>query len=405
MLKSKHLKHFIALIFHTALVILFFLTTPVEAQNLSSNYAMKTVVIDAGHGGYDNGASGYTGKREKDITLATALKLGKYIEENIPNIKVIYTRKTDVFVELYERAAIANRAKADFFISIHCNSSTNHDACGSESWVLGLHKSEANLEVAKRENSVIDLEDQASQHYEFDPNSEMGHIIMSMAQSAYLDNSIDFASKVQDQFAKRVQRRSRGIKQAGFMVLYKTAMPAVLIELGFISNQEEEQFLSSTAGQELMASAIMRSLRDYKNQIESKASGGNVSPPPQKEEVVEIRSVITKTDTEKQIESEVTTNAVTSDSAKAYSPEQIIFRVQFYAAPGRADKNSKFTRDFADIQYEDNGKGVLRYMTKDFLSYQEVKDAQIAIAAKGYKDAFIVAYQNNRRIPIPKDLY
>ena len=162
--------------------------------------SVKTVVIDAGHGGKDEGASGPGGKKEKHIALQVALQLGAYIEANCPDVKVIYTRKTDVFLELHERAAVANKAKADLFISIHLNSSNSSEAYGCEAWVLGLHKSEANLDVAKRENAVINLESSQDVHYGFDPNSETGHIIMSMAQSAYLEQSIDLASSVVDNF-------------------------------------------------------------------------------------------------------------------------------------------------------------------------------------------------------------
>ena len=230
---------------------------------------IKTVVIDAGHGGKDPGASSKSGKiHEKDVALTVALKLGSYIEKNFPEVNVIYTRKTDVFLELHERAEIANKAKADLFIAIHCNASTNEDIYGTSTYVLGLHRTEANLEVAKRENSVILLEDDRDKNYEFDPNTPEGHIIMSMKQNAFLDQSIDFASKTEHEFGTYSKRKSLGVKQAGFYVLYKTAMPSLLCEIGFISNPEEEKFLVSPKGQELVATGLSNAFGGYKEQME-----------------------------------------------------------------------------------------------------------------------------------------
>lgn len=228
------------------------------------------VVIDAGHGGKDPGTVGKRGK-EKDITLKVALKLGNYIEKNIPGVKVVYTRKTDKFIELYDRATIANEAKADLFISIHVNAIPNKAAhSGTETYVMGLHKTESNLEVAKRENSVIMLDDNYKEKYEgFDPGSAESYILFSLTQNAYLESSLLFADKVENQFKNRVGRRSHGVKQAGFIVLWKTAMPSVLIETGFITNEKEEAFLLSENGQDLLASGIYRAFKEYKAQIES----------------------------------------------------------------------------------------------------------------------------------------
>ena len=237
-------------------------------ENSTDKYDIKTVVIDAGHGGKDAGAIGPTGVNEKNVALAVALKLGSKIQEAYPNVKVIYTRKTDVFIELYERANIANRNKADLFISIHLNSSSNPEPHGCEAWVLGLHRSESNLEVAKRENSVIKLEDNNDQNYDLDPNSEAGHIIMSMAQSAYMNQSIDLAGKVVNQFETFANRKVRGVKQAGFMVLYKTAMPSTLIEIGFVSNPEEEEYMNSELGQNEIVANLLKAIQTYKKQAE-----------------------------------------------------------------------------------------------------------------------------------------
>lgn len=242
---------------------------------------IKTVVIDAGHGGKDPGAIGPGKTQEKDIALIVALKLGDYITKNYPDVKVVYTRKTDQFIELHERAEIANRNKADLFIAVHCNSSTNPEAYGTSTYVLGLHRTEANLEVAKRENGVISLEDNKDKNYEFDPNSPEGHIIMSMKQNIYLDQSINFASHIENQFETYSRRKSLGVKQAGFYVLYKTAMPSLLCEIGFLSNPEEEKYLNSVKGQDNLASALFNAFKEYKGEMEGKAAtaGSNDNKP------------------------------------------------------------------------------------------------------------------------------
>ena len=249
---------------------MFLLFTLVSAVAYAGNgFAIKTIVIDAGHGGKDPGAIGPGKTNEKDVALAVALKLGEYIHTNFPDVNVIYTRKTDVFIELHERAEIANKNKADLFIAVHCNSTPTPAAYGTSTYVLGLHRTEANLEVAKRENSVILLEDDHDKNYEFDPNSDAGHIIMSMKQNAFLDQSIDIASKIEGQYEGGAKRKSLGVKQAGFYVLYKTAMPSILSEIGFISNPTEEKFLASEKGQEQIATSLFKAFKDYKFEMEN----------------------------------------------------------------------------------------------------------------------------------------
>jgi N-acetylmuramoyl-L-alanine amidase len=233
-----------------------------------NGFEIKTVVIDAGHGGKDPGAIGPGKTYEKDVALAVALKLGEAIKKAHPGVNVIYTRKTDVFLELHERAEIANKNKADLFIAVHINSSTNPQAYGSSCYVLGLHKTEANLEVAKRENAVILLEEDRDKNYDFDPNTPEGHIIMSMKQNAFLEQSISMASKVEEHMENSAKRKSLGVKQAGFYVLYKTAMPSILAEIGFISNPEEEKFLKSEAGQEKIGNALFKAFAGYKAEME-----------------------------------------------------------------------------------------------------------------------------------------
>ena len=241
------------------------------AQNADTPYRMKTVVIDAGHGGNDPGNLG-TGRyktREKDIALEVALMVGGYIEKQFPEIKVIYTRSTDVFIGLSDRTDIANKAKADLFISIHCNAASNPSAMGVETFALGLHKNKENLEVAMKENSAIFLEDDYKTKYEgFDPNSPESIIALTIMQSAYLQQSLSISSYIQNQFKERVGRKDRGVKQAGFLVLRKTTMPSILIELGFLTNPVEEDFLNSENGKTYMASAIFRGFKEYKELVE-----------------------------------------------------------------------------------------------------------------------------------------
>ena len=254
-----------------AILLLFFLSANVADAQGTKGKGLDVVVIDPGHGGKDPGALGKTAK-EKDIVLAVALKLGNLIKKNYPNVKVIYTRDKDVFVELGERAAIANRNNANLFISIHANSvdgsSSTH---GTETFVMGLHKNDANLAVAKRENSVILQEDNYSSKYDgFDPNDPESNIIFSLFQNAYSDQSLLLAASIEEEF-KTLKRFDRGVKQAGFLVLWKTAMPSVLTELGFMSNSEEEQYMKSDAGQTELAVSIYNAFAKYKSQYDNSA--------------------------------------------------------------------------------------------------------------------------------------
>jgi N-acetylmuramoyl-L-alanine amidase len=232
-------------------------------------YKLDVVVIDAGHGGKDPGTRGKS-VNEKNIALRIALKVGAYIEKNFADVKVVYTRKDDRYLPLDERAAIANKAKADLFICIHANAISNASVHGTETFVMGLYKDESNMEVAKRENEVIMLDENYEERYEgFDPKSPESYILFELAQSAYKESSLLFAQKIENQFKTRVGRHSRGVKQAGFWVLWRTAMPSVLIETGFLSNQKEEQYLQSDSGQDLIASGIYRAFKEYKSQVEA----------------------------------------------------------------------------------------------------------------------------------------
>ena len=236
-------------------------------------YTIKTIVIDAGHGGKDPGCHGEK-HNEKTIALAVALKLGKYIEENFPEVKVVYTRKTDIFLELSERAAIANRANADLFICIHCNASPNKSACGSETYVMGINKSKGNLDVAKRENESIKYEDDYKKKYA-GTDSDEWIIINVLEQSANLDKALKLAAYMQHEYTTKAARKDKGVKQAGFLVLWKTAMPSLLTEIGFLTNPDEEKFLGSEKGQDYIASSIFRAFRRYKGEMEGKTAKFN----------------------------------------------------------------------------------------------------------------------------------
>jgi len=235
------------------------------------SYKVKKVVLDAGHGGHDPGTHGVISK-EKDIALIIALKVGDYIKEKLPDVDVIYTRDDDTFVKLHGRAYLANKNGADLFISIHCNAfPPNPDVTGTETYVMGLSKAGRNLEVAKKENSVIYLEENYEQQYQgFDPDSPESLILLALEQTAFQENSLLLAANIENQFKNRAGRRSRGVKMAPFWVLWDTSMPSVLVETGYLSNKKEEKDLNDPLLQDYIASAIFRAFRDYKKEIESR---------------------------------------------------------------------------------------------------------------------------------------
>lgn len=255
------------LVFRFSILFFSFLTT-FTIPNTFAQKKIKTIVIDAGHGGKDPGTQKGSLK-EKTIALNIALKLGAKIEEEMPDVKVIYTRKKDVFIPLNERAAIANRNKADLFICIHVNSNPySSKLSGSETYVMGLHKTQDNLELAKRENEVILLEENYKKTYKgYDPNSPIAHIMMSNYQSAFMNESLKLASKVEKNI-KKVGHKSRGVKQAGFLVLWQTSMPSLLIETGYITNPSDRQLLESKTGQGKIADAIFNAVKSYKEEVE-----------------------------------------------------------------------------------------------------------------------------------------
>lgn len=230
---------------------------------------IRTVVIDAGHGGHDPGTHGRYAK-EKTLNLKIALEIGRKIKEEMPSVRVIYTRTTDRFIELAERSAIANRNRADLFISIHCNANPNSKAVhGTETYTMGLHKTEGNLDVAKRENAVILKETNYQETYKgFNPNSPLAYIMLANYQHAFLGSSINFAEKVERNFRRNAERKSNGVKQAGFLVLWRTTMPSVLVETGYLTNADEEDFLASDEGRDRITGAVYKAFEQYKHDME-----------------------------------------------------------------------------------------------------------------------------------------
>lgn len=345
---------------------------------------IQTIVIDAGHGGKDSGALGRL-TTEKSINLAVALKFGAYIEENLPDVKVVYTRKTDKFVELSQRAAIANCNKADVFISIHCNSTEGITSVnGAETFVMGESKNEANLNVAKKENAAILLEDNTDAYDNFDPNSTEAYIIFSLSQSLYQSQSLSLADKVQKQFTKKVGRHDRGVQQAGFLVLWKTSMPSILVELGFINNMKEEQFLKSEKGQTQMALALYRAFEEYKREFESE---NHVS---KKTEATEKPKT---TDKPVATDKPVTTDKPDSVSGDTY------FTVQFSTLNKKVPVTDKAFKGIKDVEiYESNG--IYRYVSGRFQTRSQAVMRQNEVRHLGFKDAFIVAFKNGERVSL-----
>jgi N-acetylmuramoyl-L-alanine amidase len=367
--------------FNILKVILFFLFIAAPAISSFASGIKKekgwVIVIDAGHGGKDPGALGSI-SREKDINLAIALKTGEYIQKNIKNVTVIYTRKNDSTVELRDRPKIANKANADLFISIHTNSSDSRKVMGAETWIMGHAKDQANLEVAMTENSVmLQEEDHLTKYEGFDPKSAESYIAFSLTQKVFQDQSTDLASKIQTQFRERVNRNDRDVKQAGFWVLYNTKMPSVLVETGFITNPTEEKYLNSKEGQDYLASSIYRACRDYLNEVDSK-SGVNVG---------------VKKDANQKDDTLTTVNSGT---------DEILFMVQVKTSSSKTEikpENFKGLKDITQIHVNDRFK----YTTGSFTDYSAAVDYRKKIESI-YPDAFVIAVKDNKILPLQQAL-
>ena len=354
-------------------------------ENESKEYRIKKVVIDAGHGGHDSGCESDEGMEKKN-TLAIALKLGRRLKDNFPNIQVIYTRDKDEFIELHERANIANRAKADLFISIHCNSSDEGQPMGTETYVLGMHKMEANLEVAKRENSSILLEEDYQEQYDgFDPNSNEAYIIFSLYQNAYLDKSILFAKNVEEGFKNNAGRRSKGVKQAGFVVLKQTTMPSVLIETGFLNNRIEGAFISSDSGQETLAESIFLAFSKYKKTVETK------------EEVV-VKASTRSAGGQNVNAMNANTEGVSLPKSPRNEQGNVVFKIQL-ATSGVDVANTPRWRNIEDLEVVKEGN-TFKYFKIGLEDYNDAAATLKKMRASGFSDAFIVAYKNGKRVSL-----
>lgn len=412
---------------------------------------VKTVVIDAGHGGAKPGAVGKK-SMEKDLTLQMALKLGKLIEDNYYDVTVIYTRKTDVDINLSERARIANKAKADLFLSIHCNSSPSSTPTGVETFVMGLSQSRANMEVAKKENADILLEEgykKNTDYQGFDPNSPESYVMFAMYQNAYLDKSLDFAQCIQERYSKSIKTINRGVKQAEIFVLYKTAMPAVLTEVGFISNPEEEQYIMSEEGQNTIVTCIFNAFVDYKSATEGtkrptnlknnlKTNAKDKKPAKQEEEQPKVEApVVVETPVEEVKQEQLPESSAlilsTADThveapesiaepaqtTQAEAPEavnvqetpapqqpakekaSVVYKVQFLSSGKPLKEDAKELKGMKDYEYYVQN-GMYRYTTGSFTTLKEAIAYQKEVRAKGFADAFLVAFSNGERITLQK---
>lgn len=370
-----------------------FLSPPVHGKN-DGAYRLRRVVVDPGHGGRDPGAVGKR-SREKDVVLAISLKLGNYINEYLPDVEVIYTRTSDEFVELHRRAEIANKSNADLFISIHANANTNRSVRGTDTFVMGHHTSRENLEVAMKENASILLEDDYDEQYEgFDPNSSESYIIFSLLQNTFDLYSLDFASHVQTQFRERAGLIDRGVRRAGFLVLWQTTMPSVLVEVGFISNEQEELFLMSDQGQSYIASAVFRAFRDYKASLEKRSdalyasTGGRPFADGSREQP---SSVVTDNDGE--------------DSSAADVPartSEVTYKVQVGSSRNKIPLDSDFFKGLENIEvFEANG--LFKYVVGNAVTLEEIV-AFRKLISDNFPDAFIVAERRGSLISLQEAL-
>lgn len=357
------------------LVTFIFITTLTNLSLLNAQNNKYIVVLDAGHGGGDHGNLG-NGYKEKDIALKITLEVGKALEKN-PNIKVIYTRKKDVFVELYKRAEIANKADADLFVSIHCNSVANPKPYGTETWVLGERNTDRNFEVAKRENEVIFLEDNHEENYAgFDPSSPESTIAIGIEQEVYVEQSIILARKIEDNFKIKAKRKSRGLKQESLLVIRNTYMPSVLVEVGFLTNSKEGAYLNSKKGQLNMASAIKDAILDYKRELDQNV-GSNVI------------------NTDKPLDNDTNTKPRVIDG--------VTFKIQISASKKNIATKPYNFKGLEAITKEKAG-AIYKYFFGKTSDYHQAQKLQQKAKTSGFKDAFIVAYKDGDKISVSQAL-
>lgn len=367
------------------------------------------VVLDAGHGSKDFGAIN-NNFVEKNIALAVALKVGRLLDKQ-PNVDVVYTRSTDVFIELVERANIANRANADLFVSIHCNANPNSEAFGTETYVMGLTKVKSNLEVAKSENRVITLEaDYKVKYAGYDPKSPESLIGITLIQEEHLDQSIAVASKIQDNFAQKLNRKSRGVKQAPFMVLHKTSMPSVLIEMGFLSNKTEGQYLNSEEGQNEIAKAIADAIMGYKKEY---YGGTSIENKIDKEALkVEMPKEVASTAKKDSAKAPVTKvpepkkpevkTAETKTDSKTDS-KGVVFKVQISASGTKLDLVPSNFKGLDNISMISEGK-LYKYMYGETSDYEKAKELVQEAKSKGFTSSYLIAFKDGKKISIQEAL-
>lgn len=351
-----------------------------------------TLVIDAGHGGRDVGAMGRKAK-EKTINLNVALAFGKLVETKCPEVKVIYTRKTDKFVALSERAAIANRNNADLFISIHTNAvARGKKVYGTETFTLGMARADENLEVAKRENSVITYEDNYKQTYAgFDPNSPESYIIFEFMQDRYMEQSVELARCIQTQYTSHAKRQNKGVKQAGFLVLRETSMPSVLTELGFISTPAEENYLNSARGQQQLAQSLYNGFATYYKKVKKHAAAPLVTA----NEAVETPAKTTP--------AEPLPETPTAEQPKASQPATAttakpVFKVQIFTSPTKLKTTDKRLKNVQKPDYYKDGK-TYKYTSGSSTDFTTINNLRRQLS-KRFKGCFVVAFLNGERIDL-----
>jgi len=364
-------------------VIMLFFHLFIEAQTTTTN-KLQTIVIDPGHGGKDPGTMGT--KRyniyEKHVALLVSLKLGQYISEAFPQIKIIYTREEDVFLELNERTDVANDSNADVFISIHCDGFTSSEASGASVFVMGMSKLKANLDVAMRENSAIYMEDNYQHKYEgFDPKTPESYIVFSLMQNTYLEQSLLLAEEVEREFATKANRKSRGVKQAPFYVISRTNMPSILIECGFLTNPNEEDFLHSDNGQDYLASAIFRAFRTYKESVENVDDLHEDMP-----------LVIISSDEKDEIDAK---------DLKKIENDQVVFKVQI----GTYLKSMKNDHFFIEIEAKEMDlNGTFKYYVGAENKKSDADKIKIKMLDLGFNGAFVAAFYEDTRISMKEAL-
>ena len=367
--------------FKIPLFLFFLVCFQVDAMPLTDG-KIFVVVLDAGHGGRDSGNRG-NGYYEKKIALSIVLKIGEILERD-PNIKVIYTRKTDVFLELSQRADIANKADADLFISVHCDSFRLSKAFGAGTFVLGLHENDRNFEIAKRENAVIFLEDDYQQTYDgFDPNNPESAISLMLMQETYLEQSIVAANTIQKSFVKNLNRKDRTVKQAGFLVLRNTYMPSVLVETGFLTNPTEGAFLNSDKGRIQMAKAIASAILQYRTDLQNSVQNNPIYEvlPDLVDERIETPEVV----------------------KKPTISESVTFRIQIEAGKNSIETSPKNFRGLRGVYKEEKDK-IFRYYYGKTDRFKDAEKSLKYVRRKGYKSAFIVAFKGGVKINLTEAL-